>query len=84
MHLVDATLSKSYYTGLAKGIELSADSPTYKVRERLLCEKRELSHIALVENAALVIRGFNAGRPGGRPMPQGKWQGTSATFPEIS
>jgi hypothetical protein len=82
MHRVDATLTKSYFLGLAQGLELVADSPIYKVRERLLHEKRELCHVALVETAALMIRGWTSLRSG-RGLPQGKFVGGSSQFPVI-
>jgi hypothetical protein len=83
MHTHEPRLAKAFFVGLAQGEELKASDPVYQVRERLLHERRELYHTAVVSRAAAIVRAWNC-RRGGRPMPQGKWVGTSAQFPTVA
>jgi len=82
MHTHDPGLAKQFFTSLAQGVELTAADPVYQVRERFLHERKELYHTAVVERAALIVRAWNACR-GIRPLPQGRWAGTSAQFPTV-
>jgi hypothetical protein len=82
MHAQDPGLAKAVFMALASGLELTASDPVYLVRERYISLGRALYHTAVVERAAAIVRAWN-GRRGGRPMPQGKWAGTSAQFPTV-
>jgi hypothetical protein len=78
----NAPLAKEFFMALASGLELTATDPVYQVRERYIHQPRALSHVAVAERCAMVVRAWNAAR-GGRPMPQGRWAGTSAQFPTV-
>ena len=82
MHRHDPGLAKAFFLSLAQGVELTAADPVYQVRERYIHQPRALFHTAVVERAAAIVRAWNA-RRGGRPMPQGKWAGTSNQFPTV-
>jgi hypothetical protein len=82
MHAQDPGLAKAVFLALASGLELTASDPVYLVRERYISLGRALYHTAVVERAAAIVRAWN-GRRRGRPMPQGKWAGTSAQFPTV-
>jgi len=82
MHTHDPGLAKAVFMALASGLELTASDPVYLVRERYIAMGRALFHTAVVERAAALVRAWNA-RRGGRPLPQGKWAGTSAHFPTV-
>jgi hypothetical protein len=82
MTVTDPVLAKSFFAAMATGVELKADDAIYAVRERYLHQPRALNHAQVVERAAGIARAWNC-RRGGRPMPQGKWAGTSAQFPHI-
>jgi len=68
----NAPLAKEFFTCLASGVSLEADSPIYVAREKLLHEQpKALHHLDVVTRAALLCRAWTALR-GGRPMPAGK------------
>jgi hypothetical protein len=85
MHRHDPRLAKAFFVGLAQGVELTASDPVYQVRERLLHERRELYHTAVVERAAALVHAWNCRRTN-RPMTSTmlKWRADkSAQFPTV-
>jgi len=82
MHGKDPALASTLFKGLASGLELRADDAIYAVRERYIHQPRALHHVGVVERCAAIVRCWQTMRSG-RPMPQGKWAGTSSMFPSI-
>jgi hypothetical protein len=78
----EPALAKVMFQALSTGLELKSTDPTYAVRERYLAQGRALNHTSVVERSAAVVRCWQTMRTG-RPMPQGKWSGTSSMFPSI-
>lgn len=60
----DKDLAELFFTSLATGLNMNADEPVYKLREKLLKEKASRHRLRVEEIADLVTRAWTATRKG--------------------